>query len=83
MENSEAYSNVNTEESLVWVCPLNEERGFVAYIFSEGNNPRCRLVGTNVRKEERRKKPPTNLGPRRHCSQGHSDFSLGISPLSS
>ena len=32
--NSEAYSNVNTEESLVWVCPLNEERGFVAYIFS-------------------------------------------------
>ena len=34
MENSEAYSNVNTEESLVLVCPLNEERGFVAYIFS-------------------------------------------------
>ena len=28
------YSNVNTEESSVWVCPLNEERGFVAYIFS-------------------------------------------------
>ena len=28
------YSNVNAEESLVWVCPLNEERGFVAYIFS-------------------------------------------------
>ena len=27
-------SNVNTEESSVWVCPLNEERGFVAYIFS-------------------------------------------------
>ena len=28
------YSNVNAEESLVWVCPLNEERGFVAYIVS-------------------------------------------------
>ena len=28
------YSNVNAEESLVWMCPLNEERGFVAYIFS-------------------------------------------------
>ena len=28
------YSNVNTEESSVWVCPLNEELGFVAYIFS-------------------------------------------------
>ena len=32
--NSEVYSNVNTEESSVWVCPVNEERGFVAYIFS-------------------------------------------------
>ena len=28
------YSNVNAEESSVWVCPLTEERGFVAYIFS-------------------------------------------------
>ena len=28
------YSDVSTEESSVWVCPLNEERGFVAYIFS-------------------------------------------------
>ena len=61
---------MSTEESSVWVCPLNEERGIAAYIFSwesEGNDPRCRLVMTSVRKEEKRKKPPTNLGPRRHC----------------
>ena len=31
---SEVRSDVITEESSVWVCPLNEERGFVAYIFS-------------------------------------------------
>ena len=28
------FSDVITEKSSVWVCPLNEERGFVAYIFS-------------------------------------------------
>ena len=35
---------------------------------------------TNVGKEDRRKKPPTNLGPRRHCLWGDSDFPLGRSP---
>ena len=30
----EVRSDVITEESSVWVCPLNEERGFVDYIFS-------------------------------------------------
>ena len=34
MKNSEVRSDVITEESSVWVCPLNEERAFVAYIFS-------------------------------------------------
>ena len=68
------------EGSSVWVCPLNEERGFVAYIFSwesEGNDPRCRLVMTNVVKEDRRKKPPPNVGPRRYCLWENSDFPLG------
>ena len=32
--NSEICSDVSTEESSVWVYPLNEERGFIAYIFS-------------------------------------------------
>ena len=31
---SKVRSDVITEESSVLVCPLNEERGFVAYIFS-------------------------------------------------
>ena len=35
---------------------------------------------TNVRKEERRKKPPTNVGPRRHCLWENSDFPLGRCP---
>ena len=34
MENSQVRSDVITEESSVWMCPLNEERGFVTYIFS-------------------------------------------------
>ena len=52
------------------MCPLNEERGVVAHTFrqeSEGNDPRCRLVMTNVRNEDRRKKPPTNVAHGRHC----------------
>ena len=36
---------------------------------------------TNVVKEDRTKKPPTNLGPRRHCLWGDMDFPLGGSPL--
>ena len=58
------------EESSVRMCPLNEERGFVAHTFhqeSEGNDPRCRLVMTNVRNEDRRKKTPTNVADGRHC----------------
>ena len=33
MENSEVRSDVITEKSSVWVCPLNEERGFVVHTF--------------------------------------------------
>ena len=70
LQSSEVHSYVIMEESSVTVCPLNEEHGFVAYTFSresEGNDPRCRLVRTNVRNEDRRMKPPTNLAHERHC----------------
>ena len=36
---------------------------------------------TNVGKEDSTKKTPTNLGPRRHCLLGDTDFPLGGSPL--
>ena len=52
-------------------------------MWCEGNDPRCRLVMTNVGKEDRTKKPPTNrgLGPGRHCLWENSDFPLGSSLL--
>ena len=61
------------------LCPLTEERGFVAHTFrqeSEGNDPRCRLVITNVRNEDRRKKPPTNVAHGRHCLWEKAAFPL-------
>ena len=67
--NSEVRPDVITEEISVWMCPLNEGRGFVFSQESEGNDPRCRLVMTDVGKENGRKKPSTNVGPNvgRHC----------------
>ena len=64
------FSDVITEESSVWVCPLNDERGFVANTFSwesEGDDPRCRSVIINIGNKDERKKPPTNVVRGRHC----------------
>ena len=85
MRASEVRSCVFTEESLEWVSLLYEESGFVAHTFheeSKGNDPRCPLVMTNVRNEDRRKKPATNVAHGRYCSWEKPVFSLDKYPLS-
>ena len=58
---------------------LNQERGFVAHIFSkvsEGNDPRCGLVMNTAGNEDGRKKPLTNVVSWATMFIGKTSFSV-------